>query len=166
MSAESRPIPAALFALAIQDLPLPSLFAKGSEIQNSLHHLHRSNEQLKPFADDGDADCADAIRENEEVMRRFEERLKLLKDEVEGRGAVWGHGAAEPAKDEPVVNGVNGDAGGGAGEEEEETVQTGVAATGPRTQQQSGRLTDAELQRLLMERMGEQEGDEEEGVHL
>ena len=177
MSAESRPISPTSFALAIKDLPLGSLFAKASELQNSLHHLRRSNEQLQPFADDGDGDCADAIRENREVLDRFDERVRLIKEEVEGRGSVWDHGGAPPAtggegREQGLANGTtNGDAGSIS---REETGENGNAASLlPQSerqreqsgQQRSGRLSDAELQRLLQERMGDAD-DDDGGLHL
>lgn len=36
-----------------------------------------------------DQDCIDAIRENEVVMERMEERIALIRDEVERRGLPW-----------------------------------------------------------------------------
>lgn len=54
-----------------------------------MQHLVRSNEQLRPLADEGDDDCAEAVRENDEVMLRMRERLRLLRAEVERRGYGW-----------------------------------------------------------------------------
>lgn len=109
MSSESLPISPAAFAEAIKELTLPSLHAKAAELRNSIYHLRRSNVQLQPFADEGDRDCADAIKENEEVMARMEDRIELLKLEVEvNRGMPW----VEDAKTDQSKAQVNGDAGG------------------------------------------------------
>ncbi|KAK2763012.1 hypothetical protein FQN53_007356 [Emmonsiellopsis sp. PD_33] len=92
MSAESRPIAAPAFAEALKSLTLPSLYAKASELRNAIAHLHRSNDELARYIAETapDTDCEDAIRENEEVVRRMEERIGLLREEVEGRGSKWG----------------------------------------------------------------------------
>jgi hypothetical protein len=97
MSSEALPINPARFAEALRDLPLETLHFKGAEIRNSIAHLDYSNEQLKPFADGTDPscngtpdpDCIDAIRENEIVVGRMQERIALLRAEVEGRGSSW-----------------------------------------------------------------------------
>ncbi|EON67444.1 hypothetical protein W97_06698 [Coniosporium apollinis CBS 100218] len=128
MSATSNPIPPERFALALTELPLGSLHAKAAELRNSIAHLRHSNEQLTPYARDGDRECADAIRENEEVISRMEERVALLKAEVEGRGMPWveveeekkGHGNREGG--ERAANGEVGERGSsvdGDGAEEE-----------------------------------------------
>lgn len=108
MSSEALPISPAAFADAIKELTLPSLHTKAAELRNSIYHLRRSNLQLQPFADEGDGDCADAIKENEEVMARMEDRIELLKLEVEvNRGMLW----VEDAKPDQTKEQVNGDAG-------------------------------------------------------
>jgi hypothetical protein len=94
MSHEAIPIPPARFAAALKDLPLSTLHLKAAELRNSIAHLDYSNEQLKPFADgtengEPDQDCVDAIRENEIVIERMQERIRLLREEVEGRGSSW-----------------------------------------------------------------------------
>ncbi|EPE33755.1 hypothetical protein GLAREA_06768 [Glarea lozoyensis ATCC 20868] len=97
MSSEATPINPARFAEALKDLPLETLHFKGAEIRNSIAHLDYSNEQLKPFAEGTDPscngtpdqDCLDAIRENEIVIGRMQERIALLRAEVEGRGSSW-----------------------------------------------------------------------------
>ncbi len=114
MSGESRPITPRSFAVALQELGLASLHLKVVELRNSIAHLAYSNEQLRPFAegkaaalpdsaDDADAlaaaaaasdaaapapdqDCVDAIHENEEVIARMEERIDLIRRELERRG--------------------------------------------------------------------------------
>ncbi|OJD38601.1 translation machinery-associated protein 17 [Diplodia corticola] len=107
MSAEALPITPAAFAEAIKELTVPSLHAKAAELRNSIYHLRRSNLQLQPFADEGDGDCAEAIRENEEVMARMEDRIELLKLEVEvNRGMLW----VDDAKADASKEQVNGDA--------------------------------------------------------
>jgi len=96
MSSETLPISPARFAAALKDLPLSTLHLKAAELRNSIAHLDYSNEQLKPFADGSepgssgpDPDCVEAIRENEVVIKRMEERIQLLRTEVEGRGSSW-----------------------------------------------------------------------------
>jgi hypothetical protein len=97
MSNEAIPISPARFAAALKDLPLSTLHLKASEIRNSIAHLDYSNEQLQPFADGTesssngrpDQDCIDAIKENEIVIRRMQERIALLRAEVESRGSSW-----------------------------------------------------------------------------
>ena len=113
MSSEVLPITPARFAEALKDLSLSSLHLKVLEIRNSIAHLDYSNEQLRPFAQgtaatldaptpaagagagagtagpQPDQDCIDAIRENEEVIARMQERIRMVRDEVEGRGCSW-----------------------------------------------------------------------------
>lgn len=94
MSTSALPISPGAFAEALKDLPLSTLHLKAAELRNSIAHLDYSNEQLKPFAlgtEGGapDPDCADAISENEIVIARMQERIALLRAEVEGRGSSW-----------------------------------------------------------------------------
>lgn len=194
MSAESRPISAAAFAQAIQDLPAENLYLKASEIRNSIAHLERSNTQLQQYSDSiandtnipeevrgrGDRECLEAIRENAMVIERQRERVALLKREVERRGGRW-HEAGDGDEDEGldrlrdrVVNG------GGAGREEDdatpeltrastmETTASRGTGGGGVTGRGGGRLTDEELRRQLAERMAGEYGEqqEEDGMHL
>jgi len=107
MSATATPIPPARFAAALRDLPLSSLHAKAAELRNSIAHLLSSNEELKPFAEAGDKDCTEAIIENEEVIRRMEERISLLRIEVEGRGMKWVEEGGEKETEGAVVGGTD-----------------------------------------------------------
>ncbi|KAK4966979.1 hypothetical protein LTR66_012013 [Elasticomyces elasticus] len=171
MSSNTAPISPAAFASALPSLPLDSLHAKAAELRNSIAHLKSSNEQMMPFADDGDQDCKDAMFENLCVIGRMQTRVQLLRDEVERRGMRWADAEEEEAAADARVNGsaivmdgdeghVNGTvgwqgvggSGGGSG---------GGSAPG-------GRLTDEELARRLRERMGDPDGvdGEEDGVHL
>ena len=54
MSAEALPIDPAAFAEALESLPVDTLHERAAEIRNSINHLKYSNEQMMPFADDGD----------------------------------------------------------------------------------------------------------------
>ncbi|KAL2017544.1 hypothetical protein VTK56DRAFT_1978 [Thermocarpiscus australiensis] len=133
MSAESQPITPARFAAALKDLPLSSLHLKLLELRNSIAHLDYSNEQLRPYAEgtatalsppspshqqhqqqqgQPDQDCIDAIRENEEVIARMQERIRLVRDEVEARGLSWaefqGQTDPEDRKAEPEAEGEEG----------------------------------------------------------
>ena len=157
MSHEARPISPISFARALEELPISNLYSKAFEINNSIAHLERSNEELQAYSDtqpSGDSDCLEAIRENVVVIVRMMERIEMVKNEVEKRGGRWHEAGAdgEGAKENGVNGAVDGD-----GEHEEEVVQD---AGRP---QLGGRLDDEELQRQLAERMGE---DEEEGMHL
>ena len=161
MSSAAPPITPARFAAALPDLPLSSLHAKAAELRNSIAHLEASNDQLQPFAGEGDRDCAEAIRENREVMGRMKERIELLRVEVVRRGYLWtedgGVVNGEEKDDEDVemihrIGEVNGDNSARVGS------QARVVAAG-------GRLNDEELARRLRERMEEDAGDND-GVHL
>ncbi|EXJ92342.1 hypothetical protein A1O3_00892 [Capronia epimyces CBS 606.96] len=161
MSAESQPISADQFALAIHDLPIENLYSKAQELSNSISHLERSNQQLQQYIDsirsdttlpestrqEGDKDCADAIQENNIVIERQKERIGLLKREVERRGGRW-HEADSSGK-------VNGNS--------EEAVNNGSTTEAGRST--GGRLTDEELRRQMTERLGEDD-DEGDGLHL
>lgn len=54
MSHEALPIDAPGFARALEGLPVDALHGKAAELQNSIAHLKYSNEQMVPFADEGD----------------------------------------------------------------------------------------------------------------
>ncbi|RAO65326.1 uncharacterized protein BHQ10_001338 [Talaromyces amestolkiae] len=139
MSSEAQPISPSAFAEAIQELPLSSLYAKVSELRNSISHLTRSNEQLRTYiieSDEGpdspdNKELETYVLENEEVMQAMAERIRLLKAEVEGRGQRWMEEVLEDGEEEgeyfdgeiiesenpPLVNGVqshetNGDTNG------------------------------------------------------
>lgn len=99
----TTPISPTRFAAALKDLSLSMLHLKVLELRNSIAHLDYSNEQLRPFADgtapptsvasgtppQPDQDCADAIAENEGVIARMQERIQLIRAEVEERGCSW-----------------------------------------------------------------------------
>lgn len=95
--------------------------------------------------------------ENLVVIGRMNERIDLLREEVERRGMRWADAEVED-KQKDMTNGdgvmVNGDG--------PRSSQPSQEARAP-----SGRLTDEELMRRLQERMGEEDGEEgEEGLHL
>ncbi|KAG8626192.1 hypothetical protein KVT40_006593 [Elsinoe batatas] len=147
MSSDALPIDPAQFAIALESLPVETLHQKAAEILNSIGHLKSSNEQMMPYADEGDQDCKEAMFENLVVIGRMNERIKILREEVEKRGLRWMD--AEVEEREGKVNGhVEGN-----GEARE------VRAP-------SGRLTDEELRRRMEERMAADEAEEEDGVHL
>ena len=90
MSASTSYITTHAFTIAIQDLPLESLYMKAAELHNSLDHLQHSNEQLRPFSEEqGDVQCREAIEENLQVMERMKTRILALRDEVKRRGSRW-----------------------------------------------------------------------------
>lgn len=150
MSSTATPISAPQFSEAIKDLPLGNLHFKAAEIRNSIAHLESSNQQLEPFAEDGDSDCKEAIRENILVIQRMKERISLLKQEVESRGFKWGE--EEPPKVDVQINGHS---------------EAALAASGTRSEKapNGGSLTDAELERRLMEQLDD-DGGSDGGVHL
>lgn len=181
MSSEARPIDPLRFAEALETLPLDALHAKAAELQNSMEQLRSSNEQMVPFADEGDQDCKDAMYENLGVITRMHNRVELIKAEVEKRGMPWPSeerergavdvqrlrefglegengeqiivGRPESDAPTPLVNGTTGAVVNGSAGGEESSARA----------QQSGRLTDEELRRQLEAQMGM---DDEEGVHL
>lgn len=120
MSAESQPINPTAFAEAITELPLESLHAEAAKLQNDINKLLESNAALEAEkaveTEEGVKFLDEVIVENEGVVKSKEERIGLLKVEVEKRGQVW----IEPGKKDeeevqaPVVNG----AGHGAVEQE------------------------------------------------
>ena len=159
MSSSSQPIPPHRFAAAIKELPLSNLHSKAAEIRNSISHLEASNQQLKSYADDGDRDCAEAIQENVLVIQRMEERIRLLRNEVEGRGFRWGEDEENVGDEGTITNGI------GHTEQSETSAQVSVS-----TRQSGGgggSLGDEELARRLRERMEDHDEEEaEQGVHL
>ncbi|KAH8693040.1 hypothetical protein BGW36DRAFT_430780 [Talaromyces proteolyticus] len=126
MSAEAQPITPAVFAEAIKSLPLSSLYAKVSELRNSIAHLTRSNEELRLYVRDSEdgpdspdnKELENYIVENERVMQSMAERIGLLKVEVEDRGQQWIEEALADGIDEadaeslvdgespPAINGI------------------------------------------------------------
>ncbi|KAL9127719.1 MAG: hypothetical protein Q9175_007679 [Cornicularia normoerica] len=157
MSSSATPIPPQCFAEAIKELPLSNLHFKDAEIRNSIAHLVSSNQQLQSFADEGDSDCAEAIQENLVVIQRMEERISMLKGEVEGRNFKW---VEDETRSESVES--NGHAG-----VEEVMVASRITHSGPSTRPSGGPLGDVELARRLWEQLEEDDDDEaQDGVHL
>ena len=156
MSSTSTPIPPRRFAVAIKELPLANLHFKTAEIRNSVAHLVSSNQQLQLFADEGDSDCADAIQENLVVIQRMEERIFLLKDEVEGRGFKW---ADEPRLENAKSNG-HANVG-------DPCISSRTNHIEPSRRPSGGPLGDEELAAALREQMEEVDDDQAQGgVHL
>lgn len=93
--------------------------------------------------------------ENLVVIGRMNERIQLLRAEVERRGMRWADAEVE---DQTMTDAhgeiVNGTSGG-------TDAHVGVS----QSQAPSGRLTDEELRARLLERLGD-DGEEDEGVHL
>ncbi|KAL8854637.1 MAG: hypothetical protein Q9221_000672 [Calogaya cf. arnoldii] len=153
MSASAVPISQDRFAEAIADLSIGNLHAKAAELRNSIAHLVHSNEQLQPFADDGDRECADAIKENQEVMARMVVRIDLLRREVETRGLPWGE--EEPA----IVNGKSEQTG-------RDTTSIDVEVSTSQASHHSRPFrTDADLAQRLQEQM-DADIQDDDGVHL
>ncbi|KAF2706525.1 hypothetical protein K504DRAFT_458929 [Pleomassaria siparia CBS 279.74] len=91
MSATALPITSERFAAALRELPVSSLHAKVSELQNAIAHLEESNKALEEFVrEENDQDCYEALMENKEVVLRNRERIELIRKEVvELRGLPW-----------------------------------------------------------------------------
>lgn len=142
-----------------------------------------------------DQDCADAIRENEQTIARMRQRLEILKEEVQGRGAVWVWGqldemaaGKEPGEAEApdCGRGVHGASNGAFGgidghAPSVSTNGTGVdrppevdgndlqGESGGATRQRNGRLTDEELRRRMQEQLdaiGDDDDNDGGGMHL
>ncbi|KAK8078856.1 hypothetical protein PG994_002663 [Apiospora phragmitis] len=70
------------------------LALKVLEMRNQIAHLDYSNAEMKPFADgvdsaEPDQICVEGIRENEEVILKVQQRIELVRQEVERRGMNW-----------------------------------------------------------------------------
>ncbi|KAJ5740893.1 hypothetical protein N7493_000765 [Penicillium malachiteum] len=95
MAIEPLSISPTAFAEAITELPLSALYNKVFELRNSIAHLHRSNSELRLFvleSTDSEQDkkeLEDYITENEGVIVSMNERVALLRIEVERRGQEW-----------------------------------------------------------------------------
>ncbi|MCJ1482995.1 hypothetical protein MMC06_003161 [Schaereria dolodes] len=165
MSSDTIPISPARFAAALPALPLSSLHAKATELSNSITHLEQSNKELEIFANDGDKDCAEAIGENKDVIVRMEERIALLKAEVEDRGYLWDEqhqGQSRESCDDGEINGLGSNDTGAI----EDDIHV-AGATGPTNgERRGGRLGDQELAQALQERMDSGGDEDESGVHL
>ncbi|KAL5114686.1 hypothetical protein ACEQ8H_007420 [Pleosporales sp. CAS-2024a] len=107
MSHEAHPITLTRFASALNELPIDAIYSKYSELRNNISHMESSNVQLEEFArENDDRDCYEALLENRQVMKRFEERIEALKREVtEVRGLPW-----RVKEEEEKKGGVNDDA--------------------------------------------------------
>jgi hypothetical protein len=109
MSANALPITSSRFAAALRELPISSLHAKVSELQNSIAHLEKSNADLEEFVrTDGDKDCYEALMENKDVIEKNRKRIELIRKEVvELRGLPWeaDGGKTVPATSEARLNG-------------------------------------------------------------
>ncbi|KAI5205322.1 hypothetical protein E4T39_03114 [Aureobasidium subglaciale] len=153
MSHEALPIDRARFAEALESLPIDALHSKVAELRNNMNHLRFSNEQMVPFADEGDQDCKDAMYENLIVINRMNERIEMIRAEVEKRGMRWSEAEVEDRQNSEAM--VNGHA----------TTNTSQTQS---SQAQSGRLTDEQLRAQLESRLAQdtQDEQEEEGLHL
>ncbi|KAJ5909094.1 hypothetical protein N7495_001776 [Penicillium taxi] len=119
MSSQTTPINPAAFAEAITELPLSAVYSKVLELRNSIAHLHRSNAELRLFlaeypqgTEEEKKEMEGYVAENEGVIASIEERLSLLKTELENRGQAWEdvNKGSEVTADVPVTNGNgNGD---------------------------------------------------------
>lgn len=93
------------------------------------------------------------------MIQRMEQRIKLLRGEVENRGFEWGEDGSE--KDDVKMNG-NGNRNGHV------DIQSVAEGAEHRTGPAGGSLGDEELARKLIEQMNEDEDESEGGggMHL
>lgn len=189
MSADSQPIPPAAFASALKSLPLSSVYGKVIELRNSIHHLVRSNDELKEYirvssssaatatatsasagADTENKELESYVLENERVIESMKRRIELCRAEVEERGQLWLDELDELADgdvhsklsemDEPTEVRLNGS--NGTGEEIQHE---------SRSQVPNNTSTSASMSRTSAAPPGRQvdvhmDEDDEEGVHL
>ncbi|KAK6443316.1 hypothetical protein LTR95_000142 [Oleoguttula sp. CCFEE 5521] len=165
------------FAAALVELPLDALYSKAAELRNSISQLRSSNAQMLPFAEEGDAECREAMFENLAVIGRMQERVTLIREEVERRGQVWHEGDGDgdhvmggTGEGRPTGSGVGTEAGeqiwverGDAGAGLNGVIGSAAARTDG-ADAGSGRLTDEELRRRVEAQLAEDE--EGDGVHL
>ncbi|KAJ5714244.1 uncharacterized protein N7483_011425 [Penicillium malachiteum] len=95
MAIEPLSISPTAFAEAITELPISALYNKVFELRNSIAHLHRSNSELRLFvlesteSEQDKKELGEYITENEGVIVSMNERVALLRTEVERRGQEW-----------------------------------------------------------------------------
>lgn len=95
MSSGSITINPTAFAEAIQELPLSAVYSKVAELRNSIAHLHRSNTELRLFLSESEdpeeekKELEGYVTENEGVIASMNQRVELLKTELENRGQPW-----------------------------------------------------------------------------
>ncbi|KAL4914206.1 hypothetical protein BDW62DRAFT_204817 [Aspergillus aurantiobrunneus] len=160
MSSETLPITPVAFAEAIKELPLPVLYAKVAELRNSIAHLQRSNQELRLFITESCENDVDKreleeyIRENEGVNESMNERIRLCKAEVEGRGQAW----IELDPEANVNTGTEGEGEQGQNQEQpgSESTAAAIVVNGP------GSRTDAPP----TERPRGRGDDDDDGVYL
>lgn len=97
--------------------------------------------------------------ENLVVVGRMNERIHLLRAEVERRGMRWADAEVEDrTMTDAIGEVVNGTSSGAE-------AHTGGASQSQAARVPSGRLTDEELRARLLETLGDDDG-EDDGVHL
>ncbi|KAI7856863.1 hypothetical protein BDC45DRAFT_566921 [Circinella umbellata] len=63
---------------ALRQLPADTLLTEIPEIQNSIKHLLKSNDEMREYDPEGkDRDLIEAVEENIELMRRHEIRIDV-----------------------------------------------------------------------------------------
>ncbi|KAG1467307.1 hypothetical protein G6F56_004479 [Rhizopus delemar] len=77
---------------ALNELPSSSLISEITEIQNTIAHLLKSNQEMREFnAEQSDQDLVQAIQENQELIQRKEKQVDLTLTVVRERlgEAAW-----------------------------------------------------------------------------
>ncbi|CAG8438481.1 986_t:CDS:2 [Funneliformis caledonium] len=68
----------------LHTLSAESLIYEKQRLENSIFHLNRSNEDMKEF-DENDKDFQLAIKENEDLIARHREKIKIIQDLLKER---------------------------------------------------------------------------------
>jgi len=102
-------------------------------------------------------DCKEALFENLVVLNRMNQRITILRAEVEKRGMRWADAETEEAEQHKDVDMTDAEGRRVNGH----VVNTSGSQQGRSAQ--SGRLTDEDLRRRLQDQMEE---DDDDGVHL
>ncbi|KAF8420833.1 hypothetical protein EV426DRAFT_719117 [Tirmania nivea] len=145
MNASTLPITPESFLAAIENLSVPQLHLESHRLLNSIYHLRRSNITLLSDDFSDDPECQAAVRENEEVIRRQEERIAIIRSEVERRGFRMEHGG--PGGGGAVGRATNGVVNGN-GRMDDEAVEIGSGAVGAEIEvQELGAERDTEVVR-------------------
>jgi len=115
-----RPFAEGTIPVAATTITTPTALATTTNQQTN--QQSQQEQETKP---EPDQDCIDAIRENEDVIARMQERIRLIRAEVEDRGFSWTEFqdvAADAAEAAETANDDNDD--------DDDTTTTAAATTG------------------------------------
>jgi hypothetical protein len=94
----------------IRQLSTPSLYAEILKLENSIKHLHRSDEELREHGKNEEAGSwiVPIIEENEDVIAKQTQQITFIKDEIIERGLSSEHAdedMVETTHGESITNG-------------------------------------------------------------